>query len=202
VHPLHCEPAAHPLRIRCASAAHPLRIRCASAAHPLRIRCAAGTQAARWLKWGKTGNHLFPGGRSTHTLSLTQRACSSPAAHQKIYSFGEKIPVFKQSHPAASSSTALPPCCQLPPATPSRRQAPPSSSSSRRERARSPQAAPAASTPRPSDTERTSGRVRHRRQPGGLVIYHGSDSKATRGDRPALPQEETSCYFEQAMAPS
>jgi hypothetical protein len=45
----------HPLRIRCASAAHPLRIRCASAAHPLRIRCAAGTQAARWLKWGKTG---------------------------------------------------------------------------------------------------------------------------------------------------
>jgi hypothetical protein len=40
------------------------RINCAYAAHPLRIRCAAGTQAARWLKWGKTGNHLFPGGRS------------------------------------------------------------------------------------------------------------------------------------------
>jgi hypothetical protein len=114
---------------------------------------------------------------ATHTARL-QLTCDAPknTVSEKKYRYSN------QSHPAASSSAALPPCYQPSPAAPSRRQAPPSSSS-RRERARSPQAAPAASAPRPSDAERASGRVRRRRQPGGVVIYHGSDSKATQRKR-------------------
>jgi hypothetical protein len=41
------------------NAARPLCMRCACAAHALRICCAAGTQAACWLKWGKTGTIFF-----------------------------------------------------------------------------------------------------------------------------------------------
>jgi hypothetical protein len=135
--------------------------------------------------------------RQPHSARL-QLTCDAPKniVSEKKYRYSN------QSHPTASSSAALPPCRQPPPAAPSRHQAPPSSSSSHRERARSPLEAPAASAPRPSDAERASGRVHRRRQPGGVVIYHGSDSKATHGDRPALLQEDTPCYFERAMAPS
>ena len=34
-----------------------------AAAHPLRFHCASTALPLRWLKLGKTGNHLFPGGR-------------------------------------------------------------------------------------------------------------------------------------------
>ena len=153
------------------------------AAHPLRFHCAAGL-AARCLKWGKTGNHFFflVGDLCgfNPSAATTQRACSSPATHQKIVS-EKKYRYSNQSHPAASSSAALPP--PLPPAAPSRRQAPPSSSSSRRERACSPQMAPAASSPCPSDAERASGRVRCRHQPdipqheeGGEIVARWGQS--------------------------
>ena len=46
-----------------------------SAAHSLRIRCAAGTQVARWLKWGKTGNHLFLVGIFVVLTSHLRRTC-------------------------------------------------------------------------------------------------------------------------------
>ena len=101
------------------------RIRCASAALPLRFHCAVGTLAARWLKWGKTGNHLFLVGDLcgfNPSAATTQRICSSPAMHQKIQ-FRKKIPVFKPKSPRRLLLRCPPP---LPPAAPSRPQPPPS----------------------------------------------------------------------------
>ena len=87
-----------------ASTALPLRFHCASTALPLRCHCAATALPLHWLKWGKTGNHIFPGGRYFVVLTPRQQPHSAPAAHRlhaptNIGSFGEKIPVFKPNSP-------------------------------------------------------------------------------------------------------
>ena len=100
----------------------------------------------------------------TSALTSPQRHTAQCESHAFAnYGTYHTTQYFPELHPVI-------PGRRLPPPPPS----PPSSFSSRRERARSPQPAPAVSavtrTRTQSDAERASDRVRHCRQPGGVVV--------------------------------
>jgi hypothetical protein len=121
--PGRCASAALPLRCHCAATALPLRCHCAATALPLRCHCAATALPLRWMKWGKTGIHLFPGGR--YFVVLTPPQQPAPAAHhlphQKIVSeknsgIQTKLtppPPPPLPSPLASSRPQLPPSTPL-----------------------------------------------------------------------------------------